>query len=72
MKHRDVSYTVEEARPGYWRWAIHTEASLTLFGEAKHKSREAAIEACIEEIDDTLAQSTEPTLVPADRSSPLS
>jgi hypothetical protein len=52
MKHRNVEYAVEEDQPGVWRWVIHVEAGLKLFGEAKYKSREAAVAACIAEIND--------------------
>jgi hypothetical protein len=52
MKHGNVDYEVEEDRPGMWRWVIHVEAGLKLFGEPKYRSREAAVAACIAEIND--------------------
>ena len=56
MKHRGVEYGVEEDRPGFWRWIIYQkmEDVQKVTGEAKYPSREAAVSACIEEINNGL------------------
>jgi hypothetical protein len=53
MKHREVDYSVEEDLPGLWRWIIYPkiEAGPKIVGDAKFRSREAAVAACIEEIN---------------------
>ena len=53
LKHRDVDYVVEEDRPGIWRWIIFPkiENGPKVVGEAKFRTREAAVAACIEEIN---------------------
>lgn len=56
MKHRGVDFDVAEDRPGLWRWKIDpkTEAGTKMIGEAKYRSREAAVAAAIEEINNGL------------------
>jgi hypothetical protein len=56
MKHRDVEYGVEEDRPGVWRWIIYPkiEVGPKIVGEAKFDQREAAVSACIAEINNGL------------------
>jgi hypothetical protein len=56
VKHRGVDFDVEEDRPGLWRWKIDPkiEAGPKLIGEAKYRSREAAVAAAIEEINNGL------------------
>jgi hypothetical protein len=56
VKHRDVEYGVEEDRPGLWRWIIYPkiEAGQKVIGELKFRTREAAVSACIEEINSGL------------------
>ena len=53
LKHRDVDYVVEEDRPGIWRWIIFPkiENGPKVVGDAKFRTREAAVAACIEEIN---------------------
>ena len=53
LEHRDVDYVVEEDRPGIWRWIIFPkiENGPKVVGEAKFRTREAAVAACIEEIN---------------------
>jgi hypothetical protein len=56
VKHRGVDFDVEEDRPGLWRWKIYPkiEAGPKVIGEAKNRSREAAVAAAIEEINNGL------------------
>jgi hypothetical protein len=58
VKHRGVEYGVEEDRPGFWRWIIYQkmEDGQKVIGEAKYPSREAAVSACIEEINMALTE----------------
>jgi hypothetical protein len=53
VKYRDVEYDIEEVQPGRWRWKIYakSEPGLNVVGEPKHRTREKAVEACIEEIN---------------------
>jgi hypothetical protein len=59
MKHRNVEYGVEEDVPGLWRWIIYpkTEDGPKVMGDAKYRTREAAVSACIEEINNGLERS---------------
>ena len=56
MKHRDVDYGVEEDQPGRWRWIIYPkiENGPKVVGEAKFRTREAAVAACIEQINNSI------------------
>ena len=56
MKHCDVDYGIEEDQPGLWRWIIYpkVEHGPRLIGPAKFHRREAAVAACIEEINNNL------------------
>jgi len=49
MKHRTIDYAVTEVEPGRWGWTIH--AATYVFGVAQHRTRELAVEACINEIN---------------------
>jgi hypothetical protein len=53
MKHRNVDFDVEEVQPGRWRWSIfpETEGGPKAVGQPKYKTRELAVEAAIEEIN---------------------
>jgi len=53
MQHRTVDFGVEEEVPGRWRWIIYPkiEQGLKVVGEAKHRTREAAVSSAIEEIN---------------------
>jgi hypothetical protein len=56
VKHRNVDYGVEEEVPGRWRWIIYPkiEHGPKITGPAKFNSREGALAACIEEINNSL------------------
>ena len=56
MKHRSVDYGVEEDRPGLWRWIIYPKIEFgpKMVGSAKHRTREAAVAACMGEINNIL------------------
>jgi hypothetical protein len=53
--HRTVEYNVAEVQPGRWRWIILAGAGA--FGEPRHLTREAAVAACIEEINNGIERS---------------
>jgi hypothetical protein len=59
VKHRNIDYGVEEGQPGLWRWIIYPkiETGPKVIGEAKHRTRERAVESCIEEINNGLERS---------------
>jgi hypothetical protein len=63
VKHRDIDYDVEEAAPGKWRWKIYPkiEAGPKVIGETLFESRDAAIAACIAEINSGLDRKTDAT-----------
>jgi hypothetical protein len=42
---------------GSWRWTIYPGAGPDVIGEAKYRSREAAVAACIEEINNGIQRS---------------
>jgi len=50
MKHRTVDYDVEEVQPGRWRWIIYPPGR-TIQGPPKFRTREQAVAACMEEIN---------------------
>jgi hypothetical protein len=49
MKHRTIDYAVAEVEPGRWGWTIH--AVRDVVGGGRYRSRELAVEACINEIN---------------------
>ena len=49
MKHRTIDYAVAEVQPGRWGWTIH--AGVNVVSEPRHRTRELAVEACINEIN---------------------
>ena len=57
MFHRGVEYDVQEDVPGLWRWIIFQKARGDVIGEPKFKRREAAVAACIEEINNGIERS---------------
>jgi hypothetical protein len=59
VKHRNIDYGVEEDRPGLWRWIIYPkiESGPKVVGDAKYRTRETAVEAAIEEINNGLQRS---------------
>ena len=54
MKHRDVDYGVEEADSGYGAGSSKTENGRKVVGEANFRSREVAVAACIQEINNSI------------------
>jgi hypothetical protein len=56
MKHRGIDFGVEEDQPGLWRWIIYPkiEAGQKVVSEPKLRSREAAVSAAIDEINNGL------------------
>ena len=58
MEHRNVEYTVVEEEPRRWRWKIHlAPTAATVISEAQFPTREAAVAACLEEINNGLERS---------------
>jgi hypothetical protein len=51
VKHRTVDYDVHEDRPGRWRWNIYP-GNRKVERPAKFRTRELAVEACLNEIND--------------------
>jgi hypothetical protein len=49
--HKGVEYGVKEDRPGRWRWTIHPDAGPAVVGPPKYRTRELAVAAAIEEIN---------------------
>jgi hypothetical protein len=56
LKHRNVEYDVQEDVPGRWRYIIYPKSGTgeRVYGDAEHKTREAAVQAAIYEIDNGL------------------
>jgi hypothetical protein len=50
VKHRTVDYNVQEGQAGLWLWKIYPPGR-TVRGPLKFRSRELAVAACIEEIN---------------------
>jgi hypothetical protein len=48
--HRSVAYDVQEVEPGLWRWNIFPD-NRAVQGPPRFRTRERAVEACIEEIN---------------------
>jgi hypothetical protein len=63
VKHRNIDYDAEQVEPGKWRWKIYPkiEAGPKVIGEALFGSRDAAIAACIVEINSGLDRKTDAT-----------
>jgi hypothetical protein len=53
VKHRGVDFDVEEKPPSWWHWKIYPkiETDPKVVGNMKFQTREAAIAACIVEIN---------------------
>jgi hypothetical protein len=51
MKHRTIDYDVNEVEPGRWRWVIRPSIGRTVEGPPKFRTREQAVAACVEEIN---------------------
>jgi hypothetical protein len=56
VKHRDVDFDVEEFLPSWWSWKIYPkkEAGPKVVGDMKFQTQEAAVAACIVEINSGL------------------
>jgi hypothetical protein len=56
VKHRNIDYDVEEVALAQWRWKIYPKAEIVPkeISEPMFGSREAAIAACIKEINNDL------------------
>jgi hypothetical protein len=56
LKHRGVDFDIEEYPPSWWHWKIYPkiEAGPKVVGDMKFQTREAAITACIIEINNGL------------------
>jgi hypothetical protein len=56
MKHRGVDFDVEEKPPSWWHWKIcpRKEEGQLVIANMKFQTREAAIDACIIEINGLL------------------
>jgi hypothetical protein len=56
MKHRGVDFDVEEKPPSWWHWKIYlrTESGQPVIANMKFQTREAAVDACIIEINGLL------------------
>jgi hypothetical protein len=56
MKHRDVDFDVGENPPSWWHWKIYprTEGGQTVIANMKFQTRQAAVDACIIEINGLL------------------
>jgi hypothetical protein len=56
VKHRGVDFDVEEFPTSWWSWEIHPtkDAGPKVVGNMKFQTREAAVGACIVEINSGL------------------
>jgi hypothetical protein len=54
VKHRNIDYDVEEIAPAQWRWKIYPKIEIGPKETSEFGSRDAAIAACIIEIDNGL------------------
>jgi hypothetical protein len=61
VKHRNIDYGVEEDQPGLWRWIIYPkmEDGPKILGDAKHRTREAAVASAIEEINNGIERTNQ-------------
>jgi len=59
MRHRNVDYIVEEIEPGRWRWKFCSPRwdGRLLISQTTFRTREAAVEACHDEINNALERS---------------
>ena len=58
MRHRETEFDVEEGPPSWWHWIIYPGGALPeVIGERKFQSQEAAVAACVEEIDNRIKRS---------------
>jgi hypothetical protein len=61
MKHRTVDFEVQEVQPGRWRWIIRPALGRTVEGPPKFKTREQAVAAGIEEINNGIERARRAT-----------
>ena len=55
MRHRETEFDVEEGPPSWWHWIIYPGGALPeVIGESKFQSQEAAVAACVEEINNRI------------------
>jgi hypothetical protein len=56
MKHRGVDFDVEENPPSWWHWKIYprAEGGQPVIANMKFQTRDAAVDACIIEINGLL------------------
>ena len=51
VKHRTVDFGVQEVEPGRWRWLVSPAIGAVVQGPVKYRTREQAVAAGIEEIN---------------------
>jgi hypothetical protein len=55
MKHRGVDFDVEEKPPSWWHWKLYPrEGGQPVIANMKFQTRDAAVDACIIEINGLL------------------
>ena len=56
VNHRGIDFNVEENPPSWWHWKIYpmTEGGQTKIANMKFQTRQAAVDACIVEINGLL------------------
>jgi hypothetical protein len=58
LRHRETEFDVEEGSPSLWHWIIYPGGTLPeVIGETKFQSQDAAVAACVEEIDNRIKRS---------------
>lgn len=57
LRHRGTEFDVEEGPPSWWHWTIYPEAGPDVTGDARFRTREAAVAACIGEINNRIERS---------------
>jgi hypothetical protein len=67
VRHRGTEFNVEEGPPSWWHWIIHPGVGRDLVGETKFRSREAAVAACIDEINNGIERSRARQAPPTDQ-----
>jgi hypothetical protein len=63
LKHRNIEYGIEEDVPGLWRYIIYPKIGTgeRVYGDAKYRTREDAVQAAIYEINNGLERSRKPS-----------
>jgi len=58
LRYRETEFDVEEGPPSWWHWLIYPGGALPeIIGETMFQSQEAAVAACVEEIDNGIKRS---------------